>query len=70
MKNLKEEKYPVALLVIGLLIVWLTPVINRYFNLPDAFTGFLTGIGLMVECIALIKMQQIKKQNACGVLRR
>ncbi|PJJ84448.1 hypothetical protein [Mucilaginibacter auburnensis] len=70
MKNLKEQKTTVIILVIGLLIVSLTPIVNRYFHLADAFTGFLTGIGLMIECIALIKMQQIKKQNACGILKR
>ncbi len=69
MKNLKEQKSPIILLVIGLLIVSLIPIVSRYFHLTDALTGFLTGIGLMIECIALIKMQQIKKQSACGGLK-
>lgn len=70
MKHLKEQKSPIFLLVIGLLIVSLTPIINRYLHLPDLFIGFLNGLGLMIECIALIKMQQISKQNVCAVLKK
>ena len=67
MKRKFISKPALLCLITGLLISTLTPIVNRYYPLPDAFKGFMTGLGLAVEMIALIKLQQSKqKREACS----
>ena len=65
MKRNTIPKSALALLIIGLLITTLTPVINSSFPMPDYVKGFLVGLGLMLEVIALIKIQQNRKNIKC-----
>ncbi len=58
-------KSALVLLIIGLLMTIITPVINRYFPLPDFLKGFLNGLGLAIEFTALVKMQRSKKNIRC-----
>lgn len=68
MKRNTLPKPALVLLVIGLLMTSLTPIINRYFPLPDFLKGFINGMGLMLEVIALIKIQRSKKNMKCAVV--
>lgn len=68
MKRNTIPKSALALLVIGLLMTTLTSIINRYFPLPDFSKGFLNGLGLTIEIIALVKIQRSKKNIKCAAL--
>ncbi|MFD0795634.1 hypothetical protein ACFQZX_18575 [Mucilaginibacter litoreus] len=58
-------KPALAYLITGLMITILTPIISRQFSLPDYLRGFLTGLGLTLEFIALVKIQPAKKHSKC-----
>ena len=66
MKNFNISKPVLILLVTGLLLTTLMPIVNRYFPMPDVVKGFLMGLGLTIEVIALIKMDKIKKKSTCA----
>jgi len=66
MKNFNISKPVLILLVIGLLLTTLMPIVNRYFPMPDVVKGFLMGLGLTIEVIALIKMDRNKKKSICA----
>lgn len=55
-----------VLLVVGLLMTCLPPMINRHFAIPAMLRGFLGGLGLTLEIIALVKMQRHRKNVKCG----
>ena len=59
-------KSVLVLLVVGLLMTSLPPMINRHFAIPDILRGFLGGLGLALEVIALVKMQRHQKNVKCG----
>lgn len=61
-------KNALIILITGLLFTTLTPIMGRYFHLPDFLKGFISGLGLMLEVIAIIKIQQAKKQHNCDKL--
>ncbi|MVN22852.1 hypothetical protein [Mucilaginibacter arboris] len=65
MKRNTIPKSALVCLIIGLLMTALTPLIGRYFLLPDFLKGFLNGLGLAVETFAIIKIQQSKKNMKC-----
>jgi hypothetical protein len=65
MKHNTVSKSALICLIIGLLLTVLTPIIARYVPLPDFAKGFLTGTGLMIEFIALVKIQRSKKEKRC-----
>jgi hypothetical protein len=65
MKRNNIPKSALFLLIIGLLLTTLTPIINRSFPIPDYAKGFLVGLGLMLEVIALVKIQQNRKNIKC-----
>ncbi len=67
MKLNSVPKSALALLIIGLLITILTPIINRYFLLPNFLKGFLNGFGLTIEVFAIIKMDRSKKKAKCAI---
>jgi hypothetical protein len=59
-------KPALTLLITGLLMTTLTPAISRYYLMPDFVKGFITGLGLTLELIGLIKMQRSKKAGKCA----
>lgn len=68
MMNNTIPKPAMALLITGLLLVSLNPVFGKYMGVPDFVKGFLTGLGLTLEFIALVKIQRRKKENQrCSV---
>lgn len=60
MKRNTIPKSALPYLIIGLLFTSLTPIINRYYPMPDVLKGFITGLGLTLEVIAIIKIQRSK----------
>lgn len=58
MKRNPIPKPAFALMAIGLLLVSLMPIVARHFAIPDFARGFVTGLGLTLEVIALVKMQR------------
>jgi hypothetical protein len=65
MNRLNSSTTVVILLVTGLFLTALVPIINRYFPMPDVLKGFLMGLGLCIEVIALIKIDKNKKRRSC-----
>jgi hypothetical protein len=39
------------------------PIIGRHFLMPDFVKGFMTGLGLTLELIALVKIQRSKNRR-------
>ena len=60
MKNNQIQKAALPYLIIGVLLVTASPAIGRYYQLPDFETGFLTGLGLMLETVAIIRIRKEK----------
>lgn len=56
-------KPALIMLIAGLLMTTMMPVVGRYFSMPDFVKGFMTGLGLTIEFIALVKIQR-NKRNA------
>jgi hypothetical protein len=63
MKRINIPKQAMMLLAIGLLLTCITPIVNRYFPIPDVVRGFITGLGLCIEVIAIIKIDRIRKSS-------
>ena len=61
MKRNAIPKPALACLIIGLMITSVTPIISNHFQMPDILRGFLTGLGLTLEVIALVKIQRSRK---------
>ncbi|WP_345211988.1 hypothetical protein [Mucilaginibacter gynuensis] len=61
MKSTLFIKPVLLLLVSGLLLTSLTPILARYYPFPDSVKGFLTGMGLMLEVLALSRIRRKKK---------
>ncbi|GAA4092491.1 hypothetical protein [Mucilaginibacter panaciglaebae] len=61
MKRNAMPKPVLFLLISGLLLTSLMPIVSRYFPLPDFLKGFLGGIGIALEFVALVKLQRSKK---------
>jgi hypothetical protein len=65
MKRNSFPKSAMVYLVLGLMFTSLTPIISRYYPMPDLFKGFITGLGLMIEVVGIIKLQRNKKDRIC-----
>lgn len=65
MKRNAISKPVLILLVSGLLLTSVVPALSRYFPMPDFMKGFLSGLGITLEVIALIKSQRDKKAVGC-----
>jgi len=65
MKRNHIPKSALYLLITGLFFTTLGPITARYFHLSDFLRGIASGLGLMLEVIAIIKIQQSKKENRC-----
>jgi hypothetical protein len=63
MKRNAISKSAMPFLVIGLLLTSLTPIISRHFHWPDLVKGFLAGLALALEMIAIIKMSRSNKKT-------
>jgi hypothetical protein len=68
MTRLNSSKTVVILLVTGLFLTALVPILNRYFPMPDVLKGFLMGLGLCIEVIALIRIDKHQKKRSCGTI--
>jgi hypothetical protein len=55
MKNKQFPKAALPYLIGGLLLVTSGASICRHYHLPDFVTGFVSGLGLMLEFIAILK---------------
>jgi hypothetical protein len=62
------SKTTLACFIAGLLMTTLTPVLSRHFHFPDFLKGFIGGLGIMLEVIAIIKISRANKGNKCRVL--
>lgn len=60
MKNKLFPKAALPYLIIGLLLSTSGASICRYYHLPDFVTGFVSGLGLMLEFIAILKARNDK----------
>jgi len=70
MKRLNISKTTLACFIAGLLLTTLTPISGRYFALPDFLKGFLSGLGIMLEVIAIIKISKANKGKKCMLSHR
>lgn len=57
-----------SLFISGLLLVSLSPILARYYPVPDYLNGFLTGLGLTLEFLAVVKMQRSKTGGSCSAI--
>lgn len=55
MKNNRFPKAALPYLIIGLLFATSGVSVSRYYHLPDFVTGLMSGLGLALEFIALVK---------------
>lgn len=58
-------KPALVLLIIGLLTSTVTPLIGRYFLLPDYVKGVIMGLGIGLEFNALVMIQRSKRRLNC-----
>jgi hypothetical protein len=65
MKQNSSTRSAMAYLISGLLLTISGSIISRYFLVPDSVKGFMTGLGLMLEVIALVKLQRSRKDHKC-----
>jgi hypothetical protein len=63
MKYNTNPKQNMVLLITGLLLVSLNPLFGKYMGAPDFVRGFLSGLGITLETIALIKIQRSRKMS-------
>jgi len=56
-------KSALILLITGLLMTTLMPAIGRYVAMPDFLKGFITGLGITFEFIAIVKIQRNKNRK-------
>jgi hypothetical protein len=61
MKRNTIPKTALAYLIVGLLFSTVPFMISRYTAMPDSLHGFLIGLGLSLEVIALVKIQRSRK---------
>ena len=64
MKRNTIPKTALAYLIVGLLITTIPFMISRYFAIADSLRGFLIGLGLSLEVIALVMIQRSKKNTS------
>ncbi|CAM4052776.1 hypothetical protein SAMN06265348_10243 [Pedobacter westerhofensis] len=64
MKRQKLSAGTLVYLLSGLLLVVVTPPLGKHLAMPDMLKGFLTGLGMMLEVIAIIKMQKSRSRSS------
>jgi len=65
MKRTRFTTTALVFLIIGLLLSSGVPILNRYFPISDSMKGLLTGLGLGIEMIGIIKLDRGRKNLAC-----
>lgn len=65
MKHQPFTKSTLILLVTGLLLTTGVPLTSRYFPMPDAVKGALSGMGLAVEMVALFRASRNRGDMDC-----
>ncbi|CAM3853981.1 hypothetical protein MUGA111182_13245 [Mucilaginibacter galii] len=56
-------KPALILLIAGLLMTTTMPIISKHFLMPDFVKGFMTGLGLTLELMALVKIQRNRSRK-------
>ena len=64
MKHNSISKRARILLIAGLLVLSICSLATRYLLLPDIFQGFLMGIGIALEFMALVVSKGYLQQPA------
>ena len=70
MKTRRMSRSTLILFISGLLLVSLTPYVSRHYPIPDYLGGFLSGTGLALEFLAVVKMQRSKTGGSCSSMFR
>ncbi|HEY0895863.1 MAG TPA: hypothetical protein VGE15_04875 [Sphingobacteriaceae bacterium] len=65
MKPRRMSRSTLTLFISGLLLVSLTPIIARHYHVPDYVSGFLSGLGLTLEFLAVVNMQRSRTGGSC-----
>ncbi len=69
MKYNKIPKQALVCLITGLLLTSLTPIISKHLAIPHFAKGFLSGLGIALECISLVQIQRsTRASQRCNVL--
>ena len=50
-----------ALMTLGLLIVFVVPLVGQHYQLTDGQRGFFTGLGVGMEVLALLAARRYKR---------
>ena len=66
MKTRKMSRSTLILFISGLLLVSLTPIVSRHYPMPDFLSGLLSGTGLTLELLAVVRMQRSKTGGSCA----
>lgn len=62
--NIKSLPKPISnFLLIGMLIVSFTLLLSQFIVLPDFLRGALTGVGIGMEIIALIRLAVFRQKG-------
>jgi hypothetical protein len=65
MKRTSISTAALVFLITGLLLTSGLPVLARYYPVSDTVKGLLTGLGLGIEIIGIIKLDRGRKNLAC-----
>ncbi|WP_158824956.1 hypothetical protein [Mucilaginibacter lacusdianchii] len=65
MKRTFIPKAAMPYFIIGLLLITFIPIVNRYLPMPDFARGFLIGLSLALQVIALVIIDRHKRKQAC-----
>ncbi len=64
MKAQNVSKPFIALLVTGLMMTTVSPLVARHFHWSDAMHGFVVGMGIGLELLAIVFLMRNKKAAA------
>jgi hypothetical protein len=68
MKSNPVPKSALLLLSLGLFLTAIVPIIARYWFIPGFAKGLANGLGLMLEVMGIIQIQQSRKRGKCGIV--
>jgi hypothetical protein len=66
-KKMKIKQQPLEVrlfIIIGLFLVSITAMINRFVAMPDFLHGLLMGAGIGLEIVGVIRMKQNNNANS------
>lgn len=67
MKRTKFTKTALVCLFLGMLVTAGVLILSRFVAISDPLRGFLTGIGLALEMIGIIKIDRGRMDRTCKV---